>query len=68
MGDTVGVLTMTNNLSLFIVKIDEQEEKVHYRFSNEVVTRSSKLKTNTKGHYFIIRGQRYYLNEFMRVD
>lgn len=65
----LGVMSITNNLALYVVEIEYGiDDKVIFRFSNEEKERKAKLYSNMKGEsFFKIRGKRYYLKDFMKV-
>lgn len=66
----LGTLSITNGLAIAVLGIEyDLDDKVIYRFSNETKTRKAKVYTTQKGRsYFKIRGQRYYLDEFIKGE
>lgn len=67
--NALGVMSITNTLALYLIEIEyDVNDKAVFRFSNETKDRKAKLYTNAKGEsFFKIRGQRYYLKDFMKV-
>lgn len=67
----IASMTLTNTCAIVIVDIDTHEDKVIFYWDfgqpNKRMNKSN-LRTDWKGHlYFISRGQRFYLNNFIRL-
>lgn len=67
-----GVLCLSNYGGVEVVTHDEwrdnfEEILARFNFGTPDRVTKHKIRTNTKGVYFVKSGRRYYLHEFMRV-
>lgn len=67
----IASMTVTNTYSIVIIDIDTHEDKVTFYWDfgqpKKRLSRSN-LRNDWKGRmYFLSRGKRYYLNDFIRL-
>ena len=66
--ETQAYKVVCNSLSIEIM-IQYLEDRVYYRYSDESKIKFSKIYYTSNGNpFFMIKGTREYLNEYMRVN
>ena len=64
----IALFTLNSNQCIYILDINENNEKITIKLSNEDKKHVLGIYSTLKGIYFTLYNKRYYINDFIRSD